>query len=91
MKELFKKIFYKPTVEEESCFYSFKRIYELRPRHYIILNCTEGFGILMKRSSIPCDVNGSTVEVTTTGGLRRITYGNENFAEILTLIKKGEY
>lgn len=90
MKFNIKDLFVKPTIEDKSCFYSFQRIFELAPRHYVIRGCTKGFISLMKRSNIPCELlgNGNNLEIMSTGGYFEIEYSNEEFTSILAELMK---
>lgn len=89
---LLKDLVTRITKEDEALFYTFKRIWELAPRHYVVHKCTKGFMVLAKRSNINCDVVeiNKTVE---TKGYERVDMDctSEALAEILTEIMKRRY
>lgn len=88
LKDLMTKV----TKEDEGLFHIFKRIYETKPRHYMIRNCTKGFMVLAKRSNIPCDVTEINKTVETKGyGRTDIECTSEALAETLSEMIKGRY
>ena len=89
---IIKDLFTRPTKEDEALFHVFKRIYEIKPRHYMIHDCTKGFMVLAKRSNIPCDVVELNKTVETKGyGRTDLKCENNDLASALSEIMKGRY